>query len=59
MPSLSDRGCCHRGPVVSLPPLSLLGGAPPNPDGNEDSNNKNKDEDKDKDDDNDDNNYCS
>ena len=43
MPSLSNSGCRHRGPIVSLPPLSLLGGVPPDPKGNEDSNDKNED----------------
>ena len=38
-PSSSDRGCCRRGLVISLPPLSLRSGAPPDPNGNNDKDN--------------------
>ena len=61
-----DRGHRHRGLVISLPPSSWRGGAPPNPDGNknnEDEGNNDKDNDKDDDKDNnkenkDDNKQC-
>ncbi len=43
----SNRGCCCRSLVISLPPLLLHGNAPPNPAGNndEDDNEDNKEDD--------------
>ena len=41
-PSSSDCGCHCRGLVVSLPPSSLRGGAPLNPNGNDDEDDDNR-----------------
>jgi hypothetical protein len=46
----SNRGCHHRGLIISLPPLSLHSNAPPNPDRDDDKDdNEDDEEDDDKD----------